>query len=72
MRRTINKKEAAELFKSLSDETRLRIIYSLFEKEKCVNELVDELGLSQSHVSHHLKTLRHAGILSTPVKIGLN
>ncbi|MBI5247956.1 MAG: winged helix-turn-helix transcriptional regulator [Desulfomonile tiedjei] len=45
--------------KSLSDENRLRILLSLCNCRKTVSQIVDELGLSQPLVSHHLKELRH-------------
>lgn len=60
---TDSQEKSAELFKSLAGEIRLRIVHSLFKEEKSVNELVEELGCSQSHVSHHLKTLKNTGIL---------
>jgi len=62
-KKTLNDKICAELFKSLSDETRLKIIFSLFQGHKCVSELTNELGLAQSHVSHHLKILKVTGIV---------
>ncbi|AFM24775.1 ArsR/SmtB-type metalloregulator TsoR [Desulfomonile tiedjei] len=45
--------------KSLSDENRLRILLSLCNGRKTVSTIVEELGLSQPLVSHHLKELRH-------------
>lgn len=54
----LNDKHCAELFKALADETRLKILHSLFEKERCVSDLEEELHLTQSLVSHHLKVLK--------------
>ena len=54
---------AAELFKALADETRLKILHALFQKGKCVSDLMGELKLAQSHVSHHLKILKTAGLM---------
>jgi ArsR family transcriptional regulator len=54
-----------ELFKSLSDETRLRILGILLTGEMCVCEIEACLGLSQSNASRHLTTLKQAGILSS-------
>jgi ArsR family transcriptional regulator len=54
-----------ELFKALSDETRLRILAILLTGEMCVCEIEASLGLSQSNASRHLTTLRQAGILSS-------
>ena len=50
----------AFLAKSLADENRLRILLSLGNGRKPVNAIVEELGLSQPLVSHHLKELRRA------------
>lgn len=58
-----SQKGCADLLKAVADETRLQILYSLFEKEKCVSDLMDELNLGQSHVSHHLKILKVAGLI---------
>ena len=63
MTNPLTDKNCAELFKALADATRLKILHSLFEKEKCVSELMDELQLAQSHVSHHLKVLKVAGLV---------
>lgn len=59
----LSRRDSAELFKVLADETRLRILHSLFEKPKCVTEIMKELDLAQSHVSHHLKILKTAGVV---------
>ncbi len=59
--------ETAQLFKALSDPTRLRIVrlMSVNAVEVCVCELVDSLGEAQYHVSRHLRELREAGLLYT-------
>ncbi|NCB35043.1 MAG: ArsR family transcriptional regulator [Clostridia bacterium] len=54
-----------ELFKALSDETRLRMLSLLLDGEMCVCEIVDGLGLTQSNASRHLNALKNAGILSS-------
>ncbi|MGH7884889.1 MAG: ArsR/SmtB family transcription factor [Thermodesulfobacteriota bacterium] len=59
------KLDRAELFKALADETRLKIVHSLFNGEKCVSDLMSELDLAQSHVSHHLKILKVSGIITS-------
>lgn len=57
-------KPLAELFKLLSDETRLRILALLVDNvEMHVRALCDVLGQSQPAVSHHLALLRIAGII---------
>lgn len=56
---------SAALFKALSDETRLRILYTMVNsrREICECEIVPLFGLSQSTISYHLKVLREAGIV---------
>lgn len=48
----------AETFKALSDPTRVRIVSLLAEAELCVCDLAGALGMSQSAVSHQLRSLR--------------
>jgi ArsR family transcriptional regulator len=53
-----------KLFKLLSDETRLRILYYLTERNELhVRALCELLGESQPAVSHHLALLRVAGLI---------
>ncbi len=53
-----------QVFKLLSDETRLRILFYLIEKNELhVTNLCQLLGQSQPAVSHHLALLRVAGII---------
>ncbi len=54
-------KKTAQLFKALSDETRLRILALLSRGERCVCELMAALDLPQSTVSRHLSYLKNAG-----------
>jgi len=56
-------KKTAQLFKALSDETRLRILALLAEGELCVCDLMATLELPQSTVSRHLAYLRNAGLV---------
>jgi ArsR family transcriptional regulator, lead/cadmium/zinc/bismuth-responsive transcriptional repressor len=49
---------AAEIFRTLSDLTRLRILSALGEGECCVHELCTRLAMSQPAVSHQLRLLR--------------
>ncbi len=58
-------KDYLELFKALSDPTRLRIMVLLAEKELCVCQLEDALNLSQVKVSRHLNVLRHARMVES-------
>lgn len=50
--------ELAEFFRVFGDSTRIRILYALLNCEKCVQDISQELNLSQSAVSHQLQTLR--------------
>ena len=55
----------AELFKTLGDPARVRIVNAVARSSEpvCACELYDPLGLSQPTVSHHLKKLVDAGLL---------
>ena len=50
----------AFLAKSLSDENRLKILLCISRGKKAVGSIVEELGLSQPLVSHHLKELKRS------------
>ncbi len=52
-----------QLLKVLADPTRLRIVGFLAQRELCVCDLQDLLGISQSMTSHHIGVLRRAGLL---------
>lgn len=51
------------IFKALGDLTRLKIIYTLYDKEKSVNEIAKDINLSQSAISHQLTLLRNIDIV---------
>jgi ArsR family transcriptional regulator, arsenate/arsenite/antimonite-responsive transcriptional repressor len=51
------------VMKALSDETRLRILRILLEKECCVCEVMQALDISQSRASRNLGILQDAGLL---------
>ena len=53
----------ATFFKVLSDETRLKILLSLFDGAKCVMHISERVGMSQSAVSHQLSILRRANLV---------
>ena len=57
--------ELAEIFKALSDPTRLRLVKLLGESggALCVNALAQNLGVTQSAVSQHLRILRQVGLV---------
>jgi DNA-binding transcriptional ArsR family regulator len=52
--------KVAFLAKSLSDENRLRILLCVGSGKKPVSNIVEEMGLSQPLVSHHLKELKRS------------
>jgi DNA-binding transcriptional ArsR family regulator len=58
--------ELAEIFKALSDPTRLRLVKLLGEHKGalCVNALARVLGVTQSAVSQHLRILRQVGLVN--------
>ncbi len=49
----------AQIFKTLSEPTRIKILYLLSEEECSVNHIAEVLELSQSAVSHQLSMLRN-------------
>lgn len=57
--------EMSQLLQIAADETRLKILLCLFEGEKCVSEIQCEINASQSLVSHQLKILRKANLVSS-------
>jgi DNA-binding transcriptional ArsR family regulator len=54
----------ADICSALADPKRILLIYALAEKPRSVNELADELGLSQPATSRSLKVLRERGLVS--------
>jgi ArsR family transcriptional regulator, arsenate/arsenite/antimonite-responsive transcriptional repressor len=56
---------ALDGFSALSDPTRLAILSLLRRQDQCVCHFVEELGLKQSVVSHHVGVLRRAGLISS-------
>src|SRR5436305_7350020 len=61
-------RELAQVFKLLSDETRLRILFYLAlspHGELHVTDLCQRLGQSQPAVSHHLALLRVSGLIES-------
>jgi DNA-binding transcriptional ArsR family regulator len=60
-------KEGAEALlpalRALADPNRLKIVEMLREREQCVCNLTDRLGLSQGTVSHHMGALKRAGLV---------
>jgi ArsR family transcriptional regulator, arsenate/arsenite/antimonite-responsive transcriptional repressor len=55
-------KKEAQLFKSLADETRLKMLWLLLGREElCVCDIMGVLGITQSKASRHLRYLYHLG-----------
>lgn len=55
--------DVADFYKMFADSTRIKILYTLLEQELCVGDLVLALNMTQSAVSHQLKTLRQSGLV---------
>jgi len=53
-----------EVFKALSDSTRIKILELVKDEEKCICEIIPETGKSQPNVSQHLKVLKIAGLIT--------
>ena len=56
--------EMAELFKCLSDPTRLKIVCALLAAEMCVCDIGALLEMSTPAISHHLKVLRQLKLVT--------
>ena len=56
-------RETIKTFKALSDETRLRMLNILLERECCVCEVMQALDISQTRASRNLAALYEAGFL---------
>ncbi len=50
---------------ALADPTRFQLVLALRESERCVRDLEDATGLSQSLISHHLAVLTEAGLVTS-------
>ena len=60
----MNARKIAVIFKALGDENRIRILRLLKGGEKCACKLLEELNISQSTLSHHMKILCDAEIVT--------
>lgn len=56
--------KVADTFSHLCDGTRLRILWLLCHSEECVTNIAKAVDMSAPAVSHHLKILRQANIIS--------
>ncbi|WP_124065052.1 metalloregulator ArsR/SmtB family transcription factor [Clostridium sp. E02] len=57
-------KKNANVFKAFCDENRLMILELLQTGEKCACVLLEDLNISQSTLSHHMKILCESGVVS--------
>lgn len=55
--------DLADLFKAFADTTRIRILYALMGQDRCVADIAEIIGVSQSAVSHQLRTLKQARLV---------
>ena len=62
-RELMNVTAVSEIFKQLSDPTRVRIFWLLSHREECVINLAALLEMSSPAVSHHLRSLTESGLL---------
>ena len=55
--------DLSELFKSLGDQTRLKILFALSKNEMCVCDIASLLDMTQSAISHQLRVLRNVRLV---------
>jgi DNA-binding transcriptional ArsR family regulator len=55
----------ADICSALADPNRILLIYAIAEQPRSVNDLAEELGISQPATSRNLKVLRDRGLVST-------
>jgi ArsR family transcriptional regulator len=60
----VTDQDIADLFKALSDETRIAALRLLKDGEQCACVLLDEVDVGQSTLSHHMKILVQSGIVN--------
>lgn len=56
-------KEAVKVFKAFDDEKRLQILEMIRAGEKCACVILDDMQISQSTLSHHMRILCESGIV---------
>ena len=57
--------KVADTFSYLCDGTRIRILWLLCHTEECVSNVAKAVDMSAPAVSHHLKILREAGLITS-------
>lgn len=48
----------SEFYKVFGDSTRIKVLYLLVNRELCVNDIANELAMTQSSISHQLRVLK--------------
>ncbi len=61
----MNREDSARIFKAFCDENRLEIIELLKKGEMCANDILKNVSIVQSTLSHHMKILCESGIISS-------
>ena len=56
--------DLADLFKVFADTTRIKILYALMGHSRCVADIAEIVGATQSAVSHQLRTLKQARLVN--------
>ena len=56
--------KTADTFKLISDATRVKVLLLLCHSQLCVSDIASAMDMTSPAVSHHLKVLRQAGILT--------
>lgn len=56
-------KEQEKIFKALADANRLKILTVLVSGELCACKILDDMHISQSTLSHHMKVLTESGVV---------
>ncbi len=52
-----------EIFKALADETRVKVIQILTKENKCACQILEQLSISQSTLSHHMSILTSSNLV---------
>ena len=55
--------ELSDVFKVFGDPTRIRILWTLFDNERCVYDISEKLSMTQSAISHQLRVLKQARLV---------
>ena len=57
--------QVSDVFKVFGDPTRIRILWTLFDDEKCVYDIAESISMTQSAVSHQLRVLKQARLIKS-------